>query len=291
MLKYWLKQNYQLAKAHLDWARGAPKLHRRFLYTHGYSLNLDNPQTFSEKIQWRKLRDRNPIFPNLCNKYLVRQYIADRLGHERAERLLVPLLQYVKDPAEIDFSALPMQFVLKATHGSSMNLIVNDAAQLNQKAARKQMRKWLITHFGVRDHEWIYRKTPKGIIAEALVALPDQLVDVHMDYFDGKLYDFMLIERNDGNLFKTRFDAEAKLIDVRSPTAANNPDAMPPDQLKEMIEIGEVLSRGLDYVRVDFMCGPERFYLGELTLLTGSGLVRPDPPSFDQELGSFWTIQ
>jgi hypothetical protein len=290
MWTYWLNQQTKLALAHVDWMLGAPKLKRRFLKRHGYRPNLENPKTFSEKIQWRKLYDKNPIFPVLSNKYLVRQYIADRLGQDRAQALLVPLLQYTEDPDTLDFEALPTQFVLKASHGSGMNLIVEDATQLDQQTTLILMRKWLMRHYRVRDHEWNYTKTPRGILVEELIASPEQLVDFHMDFFEGKLFDFMLIERTGETTLKTRFDAEAMPLDVQSPKAANNPRAVLPRSLEEMVGIGEILARGLDYVRVDFMTTPERFYLGEMSLMTGSGLIRPEPPDFDDWLGSAWTL-
>ncbi|WP_179141852.1 ATP-grasp fold amidoligase family protein [Salibaculum halophilum] len=290
MWTYWLDQQCKLVLAHVDWAIGAPRLKRRFFRRHGYPLNLENPQTFSEKIQWRKLRDANPIFPTLSNKYLVRAYVADRLGKGRAQDLLVPLLQFAEDPSAIDFSELPAQFVLKATHGSGMNLIVEDASQLDQQATRALMRKWLMTHYRIKDHEWIYTKTPRAILAEARVAAPEQLVDVKISFFDGQMTDYMIIETINGTRCLTFMDASSKPQDVRQKGLAMNRDARPPPALGEMIKIGEVLSAGLDFVRVDFMCTPDRFYIGEMTLLTGSGLVVLDPASYHRKRGTFWTL-
>lgn len=289
MLKYWFKQNYKLAKARVDWIRGAPKLRRRFFRAHGYPLNLDNPQTFSEKIQWRKIYDNNPIFPVLSNKYLVREYIASRLGDERAQELLVPLLQYAKDPAEIDFAALPSQFVLKATHGSGMNLIVEDVTKLDHPATRALMRKWLMTHYGIKNHEWVYTKTPRGILVEELVAPSDQIMDLKIFYFNGKMGGFLIHEQADGKKL-THFDAEGVCLDARKFGTPNNPEVVQPVWLDEMVEIGETLSRDLDFVRVDFVCTPNRFYLGEMSLIPRSGLGPTEPQSYDQELGSLWKI-
>lgn len=290
MQKYWLKQNYQLAKAYIDWALGAPKLHRRFFRNHGYELNLENPQTFSEKIQWRKLYDKNPLFPILSNKYLVREYIADRLGQERAEKLLVPLLQYAEHPKAIDFSALPAQFVLKATHGSSMNLVVEDAARLDHEATRQKMRKWLIRHYGVKNHEWVYNKTHRGILVEELVALPHQITDVKFFCFEGEVRGIFLNEYPGGITVRTHFDASGRYLDVRTCGRTNNPDAKIPDGLQEMVALAKILSQGFDFIRVDFICTKDRFYIGELTVLHLSGYNVFDPPVYDQELGSYWAI-
>jgi len=290
MWTYWLNQQTKLALAHVDWMLGAPKLKRRFLKRHGYRPNLENPQTFSEKIQWRKLYDKNPICPVLSNKYLVRQYIADRLGQDRAQELLVPLLQYTKDPDSFDFERLPTQFVLKASHGSGMNLIVEDASKLDHAATHKLMRKWLMTHYRVRDHEWNYTKTPRGILAEKLIAKADDLIDVKMFFFAGRMRVFLVGEFKNGMDFLTFFNADLEVLNVRSPGQSTNPNVTLPEFLEDMVEIGEDLSRDLDFVRVDFLCTKDRFYIGELTCHPNSGLVAMDPPSYHQMVGRFWTL-
>lgn len=288
MWKYWLKQQRRLALAHIDRMLGAPKLRRRFRRCHGYPLNLKNPQAFAEKIQWRKLYDKNPIFPILSNKYLVRDYITERLGHERAKELMVPLLQYANDPDAIDFATLPAQFVLKASHGSGMNLIVEDGSGLDQMSTRKLMRKWLLRHYKVQNHEWVYTRTPKGILAEALIAGTGQLSDLKFFCFDGKVRGFHINDDHGDRMMRTHFDAHARYLDVRKCGIPNNPDIMPPAWLDEMTALAEILSQGLDFVRVDFMYTPDRFYLGELSLLPGGGYNVFEPSHYDQELGRFW---
>ena len=86
----------------------------------GYDLNLQNPQTFNEKLQWLKLYDRKPEYTMMVDKYKVRDYIADKLGEE----YLIPLLGVWDDPDDIDFDSLPNQFVLKCNHNSGLGMCI-----------------------------------------------------------------------------------------------------------------------------------------------------------------------
>ncbi|WP_162300746.1 ATP-grasp fold amidoligase family protein [Alkalilacustris brevis] len=285
-----MHQEAKLILAHLDRVLGAPLLKRRFRRRHGYALDLKNPQTFSEKIQWRKLKDDNPLFPILSNKYLVRDYVVSRLGQERAQELLVPLLQYVEDPDDLDFDTLPASYVIKATHGSGMNLIVEDSDALDKDAARALMKKWLIRYHRLSAHEWAYTKTRRGILVEEMVADPAELHEVKLQFFNGDLRSFYINGLENGSKFRTFFDAERKVLNVRSPSVPRNPDALLPNNIDEMIEFGKPLAEDLDFVRVDLLCTAERFYIGELTLFSGSGMAVLDPPKYNEELGSYWTL-
>ena len=87
----------------------------------GKNLDLDNPKTFNEKIQWLKLYDDNPLKTTCADKYKVRDYVKDKIGEE----YLIPLLGVYDNPDEIDFDSLPNQFVLKVNWGSGQNIIQN----------------------------------------------------------------------------------------------------------------------------------------------------------------------
>jgi hypothetical protein len=105
----------------------------------GQELNLKHPRTFTEKMQWVKLYDHNPLKTQLADKYLVREWIIDRIG----EKYLIPLLGVWDSFDEIDFDLLPNQFVLKANHASGMNIIVTDKSRLDMYDAKEKFDKWL----------------------------------------------------------------------------------------------------------------------------------------------------
>jgi hypothetical protein len=287
---YGISQKLKLGRAIIDRALGAPHLKRHFFRRHGYKLDLKSPKSFSEKVQWRKLNDYNPLFSVVSNKYLVRDYIENKLGSNRASRLLVPLLCYCDDPSSLDFKARPNRFVLKAAHGSGMNLVVEDASQINADDVRNLLRRWLLTHHRPMKHEWVYSRGPRCILVEKMIAPPEDLIDIKFYFFDGKMKGFLIIERIEGETFRTYFDSNAIFIDVKRSGVANNINTKLPSMLDEMIEIGEAVSSDFDFVRVDFMYFKQVFYLGELTLLPGSGQIVLEPASYNDELGSFWKI-
>ena len=287
---YWLRQEGRLAKAKLDLLFNVPRLRRKFLNRHGYPLRLDAPQTFPEKIQWRKLYDNNPLFPVLSNKLLVRKYICKCLGQAEADLILVPLLYDTEEPNTIDFSRLPNQFALKATHGSGLNLIVTDKSRIDCEETRLLMHRWILTKYGVTKHEWIYSKTRPGIIIEELIAAPDELIDVKLYFFNGRMHCFVVIDHTDGFIRQTYFNAYGETINVKRRDRQHDLNAIAPKNLDLLTSIGEKLASGLDFVRVDFMCAPGRMYLGELSLLPGSGLNPVSPASFYEELGTAWVL-
>ena len=124
----------------LDWMPDEPFLKLAFHSRMGKKLNLQNPQTFNEKLQWLKLYDRRPEYTMMVDKYKVRNYIAEKLGEE----YLIPLLGVWDDPDEIDFDALPSQFVLKCNHNSGLGMcICKDKSKLDIKKVKEELRKGL----------------------------------------------------------------------------------------------------------------------------------------------------
>lgn len=139
------------------------ELARWFKKATGEELDLENPQTFNQKIQWMKLYDSTPEKGRLADKYLVREYVAKRIG----EQYLVPLLGVWDDPDDIDFDALPDRFVLKCTHGCGWNIIVSDKSKLDVRATRKKLKKWLTTDWAyVGGLELHYHYCEPRVIAE-----------------------------------------------------------------------------------------------------------------------------
>lgn len=111
-------------------------LKMRFKKSMGYSLNLKEPKTFNEKLQWLKLYDRNPEYTTMVDKYAVKKYISEKIGAE----YIIPTLGVWNSFDEIDFDALPDQFVLKCTHDSGGLVVCRDKSSLDMDAARKKLK-------------------------------------------------------------------------------------------------------------------------------------------------------
>ena len=260
-------------------------------------LNLENPQLFSEKLQWLKLNDHNPLYTQLVDKYRVRDYIAEKVGEEH----LIPLLGVWDDPDEIDFDKLPEQFVLKCNHNSGTGMcICRDKSKLDYEKVRKALKKGLKENFYMRCREWPYQNVSRKIIAEKLMTYAsDSLCNKGLD--DYRFYCFhgeprLIYAYQSGTLDHNNkpgiascdiFDAQWKHLPFRqkSPNAATPPQA--PANVEKMLEISRKLSEKLNFMRVDFYEIDGRLYIGELTLYPGGGFAPFYPDEWDREIGAW----
>ena len=128
----------------------------------GKILDLDDPKTFNEKIQWLKLNDRDPRKTVLSDKYLVREWIKEKIG----EKYLIPTIGVWENAEDIDFSKLPDRFVLKCTHDSGGLVVCNDKSQLNYSKTKKWLNRRLKRNFYEYKKEWPYKNVKARIIAE-----------------------------------------------------------------------------------------------------------------------------
>lgn len=260
-------------------------------------LNLDNPQLFSEKLQWLKLNDQNPLYTQLVDKYRVREYIADKIGEE----YLIPLLGVWDDPNDIDFDALPDKFVLKCNHNSGTGMcICRDKSSLNYDVVRKNLKKGLRENFYLRCREWPYKDVPRKIIAEKYIesdshALNQKGLDDYRIYcFHGEprlIYAYQSGTLAFGNkpgiescdIFDTNW--EHLPFRQKSPNAATKP--LPPANLSKMLEISRCLSDNHVFMRVDFYEVDGKIYIGELTLYPGGGMAPFYPEEWDERIGTW----
>ena len=152
---------------------------------HGKPLDWNNLQTWTEKMQWVKLYDNTPIKTRLADKFLVREWIAEKIGAD----YLIPLLGVWDNFDEIDFDALPNQFVLKCNHGSGMNIIVRDKKDFDIESAREKINAWLAIDYGALYIEPHYNNIPKKIIAEKFMTDNENfdLIDYKFLCFDGEV--------------------------------------------------------------------------------------------------------
>lgn len=238
----------------------------------GTPLDLDNPQTFNEKLQWLKLYDRRPEYTMMVDKYLVRKYIADKLGEE----YLIPLLGVWDNPDDIDFDKLPNQFVLKCNHNSGLGMcICKNKSKLNIEKVKKELRKGLKQDYYLRGREWPYKDVPRKIIAEKYITENgNDLIDYKFFCFNGQLDSVMLcLERNTGNTKFYFFDRYWNLCryNIRGKEAPKDFTLSKPYNIEKMFEIAEELSKGLPFARIDLYNVNGQIYFGEITLFPDSG--------------------
>lgn len=249
-------------------------------------INLQNPQTWNEKIQWLKLYDQRPEYVQLVDKFEVRKYIADNIGNE----YLIPLLGVWNHPQDIDFDRLPNQFVLKCTHDSGSVVICKDKKTFDKEAAIKKLQKKAQRNLYWWSREWVYKDLKPRIIAEEY--MEDQATGELRDYkffcYNG-ICKGLFIASDRQNCEKPTtfdfFDRDFTHLDVRQghPNAETIPD--PPHNMSEMIFLAEKLSKDMPFVRIDFYEVNGKIYFGEITFFHNGGFVPFNPTEWDEKLG------
>lgn len=266
------------------------KLYIQLEYYHslGKLLNLRNPLTYNEKLQWLKLYDRNPMYTKMVDKAAVKDYVTDIIGEE----YVIPTYGIWDRPEEIPFDHLPDQFVLKVTHDSGGVVICKDKSRFDRDAAIQRLRKSLSRDYYMVHREWPYKHVPRRIIAEAYMEdnTTGELRDYKFFAFNGEVkLLFVATERQNPNT-ETKFDffdPHYNHIDLRN--GHPNADVPPakPRNFELMVALAEKLSKEIPHARVDFYEVNGRVYFGEITFSHWSGLVPFDPPEWDLKLGEY----
>lgn len=256
----------------------------------GYKLNLEQPTTYNEKLQWIKLYDKNPLMTKCCDKYTVRSYV-ESCG---CKNILNELYWEGFNPEEIPFDKLPNKFVIKATHGSTFNIICKDKIMLDKDKVILQCKKWLKSKFLTCYGEWFYGVEKPRIIVEKYIESDDgkQLKDYKVFCFNGKAeYIRVDSERFTDNHGKDMYDREWKLLDEVQMGYKNSGKSIDkPKCLDEILEYAEKLSKPFLHARVDFYIVKDEIIFGEITFTNGAGFDKIKPHSFDVKMGSHLKI-
>ena len=256
----------------------------------GYSLNLKNPKTFNEKIQWQKLYGNLPRYTNLVDKYEVRKYVASTIGEE----YLIPLLGVWDKFEDIDFSKLPNQFVLKCNHDCGSVIICTDKATFNVEEAKNKLTKFLKRNIYYPFREPQYKKIKPRIICEKYMVDESgtDLKDYKIFYFNGIP---KIIQVHAGRFTdhkKNTYDMDWNYIPVSIGYATDsNMIIQRPGNLQEMLNLAQKLSENIPHVRVDLYSIRDKIYFGELTFTGGGGFQKFEPKEFDLKMGSWFELQ
>ena len=254
----------------------------------GRKLNLKNPKTFNEKIQWLKLYEwpNNPIAIQCGDKYEVRGYI-ENMGMGDYLNDLIGVWENVDD---INWDELPNQFAIKCTHGCAYNIICPDKSKLNIDEAKKKLRRWMKEDFGKFNAEIHYSKMKPRIICEKF--LGGNIVDYKFFCFGGESK-FMYIAQGFGtgeNEVITFFDENGEKAPFgRSDYPVFN-EAKLPERYEEMKVLSEKLAADLPFVRVDWFEVDGKIYFGELTFTPCGGMMKITPYEYEYLWGAWIKI-
>lgn len=255
----------------------------------GRKLNLRNPVTLADKVSWLELNTDQSVPARLTDKYGVRAFVSQR----GLEDILVPLCGGPWSNAEeIDFEALPQSFVIKATHGCGMNLLVEDKASLDIPAARKKLDQWLHEDYPRACIEPHYRQVPRRLYAEMMLEAAEDIIDYKFHCFDGEPQ-FILVcsERTDGlklSLFDTEWNP---LTEYLQNTPIPNPLPAVPNQLTQMLDVARKLAHDFPFVRVDLYAIKNKIYFGEMTFSPAAGVFDYYNDEFIEKWGRKLVIQ
>ncbi|MCM2131482.1 ATP-grasp fold amidoligase family protein [Larsenimonas rhizosphaerae] len=261
----------------------------RYKRAFGEFPNLRNPKTFNEKICYRKLHPE-PVFSILSDKVEARSYVKHCIG----EQNLTPCLGVARQLTPELFDELPNQFVMKASHGSGFNLLVDDKRHVTFPELYNLSQKWLSSNFYTVCRENQYKPIEPRLIFEKL--LLDESGKVPKDY---KFHCFqkpgeepvIYIEISHDRFTNYRvdfYDSDWKLVRVREERLDSGIELEKPHNLDAAMELALKLARGFSYVRVDFYLIGDDIYFGEMTFTPMAGLMKFDSRELDEQWGALF---
>lgn len=270
----------------IDWSdkeKYVENIKQSFKNYYGYDLDLDNPKTLSEKMMWLRVYDNTPLKTQCADKYLVREYVKEKIGEE----YLIPLLGVYDNFDDIDFDSLPNQFVMKCNHGCGYNIIVKDKATFNKEEAKKQINSWLKEDYGTLFGEIHYSPIKRKIIIEQYIEnLDGDIEDYKYFCFGGKAHSIMYCtDRASGVVKNSFFDLDWNNLKFHYFGELLTKETTAPTNLKLMNELAEKLSKDFKHVRVDLYNIEGKIYFGELTFTGYGGYYNFNPPEWNLKLG------
>lgn len=259
---------------------------KEFKLNMGYDLDLSNPRTFNEKLQWLKLHDHQERYTTMVDKFEAKKYVGKIIGEE----YIIPTLGIYENVDEINFDELPNRFVIKCTHDSGGIIICKDKRKLNIEVTKSKINKFLKRKFYYVHREWPYKNVKPRIIIEKY--MEDKNSQSMKDYkffcFNGSPEIMYLSEglENHKTAEMSFFDMDFKMVDCR------RKDYRPlhyvpnkPKNFEKMKKFASILSTNIPHVRVDFYEINGKLYFGELTFFTASGYIPFATEEWDKKLG------
>ena len=252
-------------------------------------LDFKKTETFNEKLQWLKLYNKNPAHTVMADKYLVKEYVSEKIGDQYVAKLLG-----VWDRIdEIDLTQLPDKFVLKTTHDCGGVVVCKDKAVLNLEKAKLFLHKHMKRKYFYHCREWPYKNIKPRIIAEEFLEDADnEVLPVYKILCFNGVPKIIQTIQNDKTPNETidYFDTNWNILDLRQnyPNSAK-PLSRPP-RLDEMLAISEQLAKGTSFIRVDLYSANGNIYFSEFTFFSDAGFAPFYPNDWDKTLGDWITL-
>jgi hypothetical protein len=251
------------------------------------SIDLVNPVSFNEKINWLKINNRTNLITKCADKYKVRDYVTKEVG----EDILIPLLWVGTEPKEIPFKKLPKSFVIKTNHASATNIIVKDKALINEDRIIKKLTKFLKIDYWFSGRQWAYKNIERKIIIEEYIG---DINAVPKDYkffvFNGKAK-FVQIDYDRYTKHKRDFyNMDWEKMSMQCSYPNSNYTEKKTLVLEKAIEYAERLGKNFPFSRVDLYIIEDKIYFGEITFYPDGGYAKFYPENLDIKFGGYLDI-
>jgi hypothetical protein len=266
------------------------KTHKKFFEAHGYPLNLEQPKTWNEKIQYQKFFGDMQKMALFADKVRVREWVA----HRADTKYLIPVIGCYRSAEEINWANLPSQFVMKTNHGSGDQhlVICHEKDKLSEQDVKLKMQKALKIDFGLENGESFYSHIPRRIIIEHLIGEPSQtLTDFKIHCFRKANQLKMVIQVDSGRFShhqRNLFDTNWNELEMKINHYSQVKDVKKPAPLAEMLKLAETLSQDFSYIRVDLYAVGDQVFFGEMTQTHASGYESVHPRSADLDWGNLF---
>jgi TupA-like ATPgrasp len=275
----------------LGWGRIIRRVRRTYNDSLGRPPHLFRPRRFTEKMQWRKLFDLDPIRVVFCDKVATRRYVAQRVGPDT----VVPLLWLGDDPAALPFEKLRPPYIIKCSHGSGWNIVVRGNDSEDCATMRAQLGHWLATDYGILCREPGYSAVPRRLLVEPMLTHQGGFpLECKFFMFNG-VARLVMVRANYGDRAHERiqgyYDMQWRQLPVRTSDMPPSSEVPRPLEFDTMRVMAEKLAADHDHLRVDFLVSDGRVYVGELTSYHRGGLFRFDPDEQDFVLGEWWKLR
>ncbi len=265
-------------------------LQDRFLDSLGYPLNLENPKSLSEKLQFLKSIYKEELHAQVSDKYRVRDFLRDKFGEE----FLIPLVLVTDDPKEVNIHTIPdFPVIVKANHDAGNYQIIRNKNEVNWNKLQTDCKWWLSWNYYYSDRELQYKSIKRKIIVEKLLITKEGKIpnDYKLNYINGKLeIVYVSVDREGGN-FRNLYNADWKPLHFKwaerkkIDSVKRGPEIPAPLSFEKMKELGAEIAKLFPYVRVDFYDVDGKLYFGEITLCHGGGFFKFEPKELDYEFG------
>lgn len=252
----------------------------------GERLDLKNPKTFNEKLQWLKVYDHKEEYTGLVDKIQAKDLVGNIIGFQH----IVPIYGTWRNAFDIDFDQLPKQFVLKCNHDQGSVIIVENKNSINTKEVIRKLNYKIKQNAYYGTREYPYKNIKPKVFAEEY--LGNNIIDYKFYCFNGEpkfLYCGQGLTE-DHSLKIDFYDLDWNLMPFYRTDYHRLGNIPKPLHLDEMLIIARMLCKDIPFVRIDLFEVADKVYFSEFTLCPASGYMPFVPKEYDYIVGEWLKI-